>query len=79
MSHFYGLVQGGAKTPATRWGAKDGGIMVWAASWVGRITITLYHDEKTGKDHFQVDQVPHHGAGVNETLARGVVGEKRVA
>lgn len=41
MAHFYGTVQGSAKTLANRRGTKATGISVAARSWDGSVTVGL--------------------------------------
>jgi hypothetical protein len=75
MSHFYASIPESArKTVATARGHKSTGITTRAASWRGAIETTFWHDDATGKDHFRVEHVRHHGAGINQTIAEGVVG-----
>lgn len=71
MSNFYGIVNGAAKTRATRRGHKS--IETTAASWKGAIEVTLYRDGD--HDKFVVKQIPWHGAGVSQILAEGIVGD----
>ena len=76
MSHFYATIPTSArKTVPTARGHKSTGIATLAASWSGGVRTYLWHDDDTGKDHFEVHQVTHHGAGVSKLLASGVVGE----
>jgi hypothetical protein len=75
MSHFYGTLTGKAKTTATRCGTKNSGIVTYAASWGGAISVRVYYDERTGTDRYTVTQEPWHGKGVSRVLAEGVIGE----
>ena len=77
MSHFYGSIPISArKTVTTARGHKSTGIETRAASWAGAIQTRLWHDVGTGEDRFMVFQTQHHGAGVEEILAQGIVGER---
>jgi hypothetical protein len=76
MSHFYGMLRGSAKTEATRRGSKGGGLTACAASWAGAITVQLWHDEKAGQDCYRVYQALWYGAGVEGTLAEGIIGQQ---
>jgi hypothetical protein len=73
MAHFYGTIRG-ARGEASRLGHKSSGFRADAASWQGRASITLHHDEDTGRDIVTVRLEPHHGAGVDRVLYRGPVG-----
>jgi hypothetical protein len=75
MAHFYGVVNGQAKTQATRRGSKSQGLITKAASWHGAIQVYVYHNNETGKDEYVVEQTPWHGAGVSKVIAKGVIGE----
>lgn len=73
MSHFYGSIRGN-RGAATRGGSKSSGFNATAASWSGAIETILFIDDK-GRNCFRVEQIRHHGKGVIETLASGVIGE----
>lgn len=73
MAHFYGTMQG-ARGATSRLGHKGTGIRSTLASWSGAVSVTLYHDPKTGRDMFRVDQDSHHGAGIARPILCGVVG-----
>lgn len=73
MSHFYGVVEGQARTPATRRGSKNG-LRAVAASWNGAIEVELFVGDD-GRDRFRVYERKWHGAGVSRLLAEGVIGE----
>ncbi len=74
MAQFYGTLQG-ARGQASRLGNKQSGLNVSAASWSGRISVRLWHDSDAGVDRFAVSQGQHHGAGIDEMLTQGIVGE----
>lgn len=74
MAQFLGSVSG-QRGEATRLGSKKSGLTVSAASWAGKVTVRMYHDEKTGEDRFVVEQGQHHGRGIREEIASGVVGQ----
>ena len=72
MSHFYGTLDGMARTTATRRGNKNSGITTYAAGWSGAIRVTVWHDDDTGKDKFCVDLVPWQSSGgYSKELANG--------
>lgn len=73
MSHFYGTVDGRAKTQATRCGTKNSGITTQAASWTGAVRTRLWHEESTGTDMCEVSMIPWHGSGVKHVLYTGPV------
>jgi hypothetical protein len=74
MSHFYGTLQG-SRGEATRCGTKNSGMEAIAASWKGAIVTDLFIDSQ-GRDCYVVRQIPWHGVGINEEIARGVIGEE---
>ena len=74
MAQFYGMIQG-TRGPASRLGDKKSGLEVSAASWSGAISVRLWHDAETGVDMFAVSQGQHHGHGIGEEIAVGIVGE----
>lgn len=74
MAHFYGTLRG-SRGEASRLGTIVSGLSVNAASWAGSISVRLWHDEKAGVDRFRICQEPHHGAGISETIAEGIVGQ----
>lgn len=76
MAHFYGTVTGAARTSASRLGHKRTGLETRAASWSGAIQTRVWHNEETGLDYFEVIQTPHHGAGISQILASGVIGRE---
>lgn len=74
MAHFFGEIEG-QRGAASRLGSKDSGLRVVAASWSGAIKVWLRHD-RDGQDHYTVEQTQwQNGAGVNQLLATGVIGE----
>lgn len=75
MSHFYGTVRG-SRGEASRTGGKGSGMNTVAASWSGAVETRLYVCAKTGRDMFEVRQIPWSGQGVSEVIARGVIGEE---
>lgn len=74
MSHFYGHVKGG-RSAVTHGGTKNSGYEAVAASWDGAVETQLWFDEQTGENKFRVVQHTWRGAGINEVLAEGVVGQ----
>lgn len=77
MSHFYASIPvSGRKTEPTARGHKSSGITTRAASWGGAVEVRVWHDSEAGVDRFEVRQTLHHGAGVREPLASGVMGVK---
>ncbi len=76
MSHFYAAIPTSARrTVPTACGHKSTGREVCAASWAGRISVRLTHDDETGEDLFSVWMEPHAGHGDHHLLASGVVGD----
>ena len=76
MSHFYASIPVSArKTIATACGTKSSGLVTTTASFDGAIEVQLHHDKSTGKDHFEIRQVPHLGAGISNLIAEGILGE----
>ena len=73
MSHFYGIVEGQAKTQATRRGSKRKGSTTTAASWQGAVKVELSHDEMTGRDMVVVRLTPWRGVGQSKLLYEGPV------
>lgn len=73
MAQFRGIIQG-QRGEASRLGSKASGLTVEAASWQGKIEVRLWHDETAGRDLYEVTQERHHGSGVRQVLASGVVG-----
>ena len=76
MSHFYAAIDSSARrTMPTARGHKSTGISTYAASWNGRISVSLTHDEETGEDLFSVWMEPHLSRGPLEVLVSGIVGK----
>jgi hypothetical protein len=74
MSHFYGTLQG-MRGEATRCGSKDSGIDTVAASWKGAIRVSVYHDDETGEDRYDIAQSTWQSSGINQSIATGVIGK----
>ncbi|KKL11926.1 hypothetical protein LCGC14_2540870 [marine sediment metagenome] len=74
MAHFYGTLRG-SRGKASRLGTKTSGLDVCAASWAGAIRVHIWHDTSNDVDRFEVRQEAHHGAGVSEPIATGVLGQ----
>lgn len=77
MSHFYGKIPGvccSRKTDATARGTKKTGITTQAASWAGAIETTLWYDEKTELDMYEVRMISWKGRGESRVIERGIVG-----
>ena len=76
MSHFYATIPVSARrTAPTACGHKHTGVTTIAASYAGAIQVNLWHDETTGQDKFEVQQIPWHGSGASHCIASGIVGE----
>lgn len=73
MSHFYGVVEGSARTPATRRGTKSSGLKTTAASWEGSVVVRIWRNLYTDSDWATVELQPWHGAGTTRLLWRGPV------
>lgn len=71
MAQFRGTIQG-RRGEASRLGDKSG-LLVEAASWEGKVSVRLYHDNASGKDFAHVSLAPHHGAGTSRVLYNGPV------
>lgn len=74
MAHFYGKVNGQAKTEATRRGSKNTGLTTVAASWKGAIRTELYVDDE-GDDAFRIYEQQWHGNGIDRVIAEGKLGK----
>ena len=74
MAQFYGTLQG-SRGPASRLGSKNSGLQVSAASWSGGIEIDLWYDSTAKVDRFEIRQAMHHGGGIHEVIAKGVIGK----
>ena len=73
MSHFYGTVEGSAKTIATRTGTISSGIQTFCASYAGAIKCSVYR--KDGVDYGRVEKKPWRGFGESRLLYDGPLGE----
>lgn len=73
MAHFYGTLQGRARTEATRCGTKDSGVQVQAASWQGSIRVEVYHREELEEDWASVVMTPWQGRGEHRLIYDGPV------
>lgn len=71
MAHFYGRIAG-ARGEATRCGTKASGYRAEAASWEGKVTVSLWHRDD-GQDWATVRLEPHHGNGTYRLLYDGPV------
>ena len=80
MAHFYGsITESNRTTIPTACGTKRTGLKVEAASWSGKVTTRLWHNEETGYDHYEVTQDRHHGSGLDRVvLAHGIIGQAYV-
>ena len=74
MAHFRGEVDG-ARSTASRLGHKNTGLSTTAQTWSGAIRVRVWWDESARVDRFEVDQIAHHGSGIEQRLASGIVGE----
>lgn len=72
MAHFYGTVEGRARTLATREGSEGSGLTTIAASYAGAIEVRLFSQD--GKDKFVIEQIPWLGVGERTVIAVGTVG-----
>lgn len=72
MSHFYGIVEGDAKTTATRQGSKLTGLVTFCASWEGAIRCHAY--VKNGIDYVQIEKITWRGKGEHKLLYDGPIG-----
>lgn len=75
MAHFYGTVEGNARSIVTRCGTKNSGIHTIAACWDGAIEASLVWDAEAELNRFWVYEIPWHGSGQDRVLLRGVIGE----
>jgi hypothetical protein len=74
MSQFYGTVNGGQKTEATRRGFKPNGLTTHAAGWSGAIRVDVFWNETEQRDEFEVTLTPwKNSAGQSSVIARGVL------
>lgn len=70
MAHFRGTLQGG-RGEASRLGHKTSGLHVEAASWEGKVVVTLRHVD--GKDVAEVRLAKHMGRGGDQLLYEGPI------
>jgi hypothetical protein len=78
MAHFYGTLQGN-RGKATRMGTRKSGIETYAAGWGGAIRVTVFEDEDSKQDCFEVSLVPWQSSGGDsQVLARGELSAKRL-
>lgn len=75
MAHFFGEVEGN-KGRASRLGSASSGIRTTAASWDGAVRVQITYNPATGKNEFVVAQTSWKNHGVEQEIARGVVGER---
>lgn len=75
MAEFRGKISG-SRGEATRLGTKKSGLTVEAASWYGKVVVSLLPDLKTGGTEALVNLEPHHGVGGYYRLYRGSIGVK---
>ena len=75
MSHYYGTVEGSARSIVTRCGTKNSGIHTIAASWEGAIETSIIWDIDRGVNNFWVYETPWHNVGQHRMLLSGVIGE----
>lgn len=77
MAHFYGTLQG-QRGGATRLGGRKSGIETYAAGWGGAIRVTVFEDEDSKTDCFEVSLVPWQSSGGSgQVLAKGELSAKR--
>ena len=75
MSHFYGTVNGTAKTQATRQGSKTSGLLTVCASHEGAIKCDAYVNNH-GIDCVEVRKTTWNGRGDQILLYDGPIGLK---
>jgi len=75
MSKFYGVIDGSAKTQATRCGTARSGLVTHAASWAGAIMVAIWEDSG-GVEQFSVEMTPWKGSGDHVHLCSGVMGDR---
>lgn len=77
MAHFRGRIQG-IRGEASRLGSPKSGLQVEAASWQGKVTVSLSVND-AGQDVALVELDLHHGKGTRKTLYDGPVNGDRAA
>jgi len=73
MAHFYGTLQGNS-AKASRCGTKSSGMETYCASWQGAVRCMAY-GRSDGVDCVLVEKVRWEGAGENQVLYDGPIGE----
>lgn len=73
MSHFYGIIEGQAKTQATRTGSKFSGLETHCASQQGAIRCVAYIDENE-IDCVLIEKTTWQGKGKYKLLYEGPIG-----
>lgn len=73
MSHFYGIVEGNAKTRATRRGSRNSGLKVTAASWDGAVEVSLRFDAQENRNYARISLIPWDSHGVTRVIYHGPV------
>lgn len=74
MAEFFGTAQGARKEQSCV-GGKASGMRTSASSWQGAVVVELTYDPKLGRGRYVVEQRVHHGAGIRQHLAAGIIGE----
>lgn len=75
MAHFYGVVRGSAKSPATRTGSKKTSLETIAASWDGAIKVLAWYNEEEDEDWVMISFIRWEGAGTDMMLYEGPISE----
>ena len=76
MSHFYASITE-HKTTTNNGDKHTTRISTYAASWAGRISVDLRHNDATGEDTFTVRMESHDGHGDTKELLYGTVGNAK--
>lgn len=74
MADFYGTLNG-SDGQVTRRGSIDSGILTQAAAPAGAIEVYVYRNAATGKDCYQIREIPWQGCGRRRNIAKGIIGE----
>lgn len=71
MAHFYGTVDGRARTIATRTWTRKSGLRTIAASWEGAVNVCL--SDQDGTTHVVIELIPWEGCGTRRVLYVGPI------
>jgi len=75
MAAFRGIVKGN-RGEASRCGSAKSGLVVEAASWDGKVVVSIWKDKSAGGDMCLIELRPHHGHGISHTIYRGRIDGK---